>query len=29
MKKIITALLLVAIAGTISAQSAIDRIFDK
>ena len=29
MKKIITALLLVALAGTISAQSAIDRIFDK
>src|SRR6056297_650078 len=29
MKKIITILLLVAIAGSISAQSAIDRIFDK
>lgn len=29
MKKIIISLLLVALAGTISAQSAIDRIFDK
>lgn len=29
MKKIITVLFLVALAGTISAQSAVDRIFDK